>query len=247
MNVKTIPVQVDILAIGAHPDDIELSCSGTLLKHIRHGYSVGLLDLTRGELGTRGNPALRTQEAMNAAELMGATFRIQLDLQDGFFEINQASLYKIIRIIRSSKPKIILANAISDRHPDHGRAAKLVEEASFYSGLLKIQTLDDFDNAQERWRPKRILHYIQDHQLAAHIVCDISDVIEEKIKIISCYKSQFYDPDSQEPDSPISGKDFLEVIRAKNKTFGREIHVNYAEGFNINGPVNITNLFTQLV
>lgn len=244
--MQNSPCQVDILAIGVHPDDIELSCSGTLLKHLKKGYSVGLLDLTKGELGTRGNAELRTEEAMNAAEMMGAKFRMQLDLADGFFDWDKSSILKIISIIRSSRPTLILANALSDRHPDHGRAAKLVADAVFYSGLTKISSKDPQLNLQERWRPKQVMHYIQDHQLEAEIIFDISDVMEEKLNIIRCFKSQFYDPSSPEPNSPISGKDFFDVIKAKSKTYGRSIGVEYAEGFNIIGPIALNDLLINL-
>ncbi len=240
------PTPVDILAIGAHPDDIELSCCGTLLKHIEKGYSVGLLDLTKGELGTRGNAEIRTQEAMNAAKMLGVKFRVQLDLPDGFFNFNKDTILKVISIIRSAKPKLIFANALSDRHPDHGRSAKLVADAVFYSGLQKIKSLDSNLLEQERWRPKQILHYIQDHQLEADIIFDISDVMEKKLEIIQCFSSQFYNPLSKEYDSPISGKDFFDVIKAKNKTSGRSIAVDFAEGFNTNGPIRLKDLIATL-
>jgi bacillithiol biosynthesis deacetylase BshB1 len=245
--MNTVSSVIDILAIGVHPDDVELSCSGTLISHINKGYKVGILDLTKGELGTRGNAILRTEEAMQAAELLGADFRVQLDLPDGFFNWEKDAILKIIQIVRSSRPKIIFANAISDRHPDHGRAAKIIADAIFYSGLQKIET--DSDNLPEnnRWRPKHILHYIQDHQLNADILFDISNVIDKKLELIRCFKSQFYNPDSPEPDSPISGKDFFEVIKAKNKTYGRSIGVEYAEGFNISGPIEFNDLITQLI
>jgi bacillithiol biosynthesis deacetylase BshB1 len=245
--LKTNPVPVDILAIGVHPDDIELSCSGTLIKHIQNGHSVGLLDLTKGELGTRGNAAIRTQEAMNAAEMLGAQFRMQLDLPDGFFISDETSIRKIIHVIRSAQPKLILANAISDRHPDHGRSSSLVSDAAFYSGLQKIISFDAEGNEQNRWRPSQIFFYIQDHQLEPDIIFDISDVIDKKLQLIQCFNSQFYNPDSAEPDSPISGKDFFEVIKAKNKTFGRAINVQYAEGFNTRGPIHLKNLVEPLL
>lgn len=242
MKIETTASPVDILAIGVHPDDIELSCSGTLLKHIEKGFVVGLLDLTRGELGTRGSATIRMSEAMDAATLMGAKFRVMLDFADGFFNWDKSSILKIIQVIRSAKPTIILANALSDRHPDHGRAAKLIADAAFYSGLQKISTQDENSNEQERWRPKQILHYIQDHQLAADVIIDISSVMEMKLKLVQCFKSQFYNPDSPEPNSPISGKDFFDVIKAKNKTYGRPAGVEYAEGFNVEGPVLLKDL-----
>lgn len=245
MKNKAAPV--DILAIGVHPDDIELSCSGTLIKHIQNGHSVGLLDLTKGELGTRGNAEIRTEEAMNAAEMLGAQFRIQLDLPDGFISNDEASLRRIIQVIRSAQPKLILANAISDRHPDHGRSSALVSDAAFYSGLQKIRTLNDDGQEQKRWRPSQIFYYIQDHQLEPDIIFNITDVIEKKLNLIQCFSSQFYNPDSPEADSPISGKDFFDVIKAKNKTFGRAINVEYAEGFNTRGPIHLKNLVESLL
>ncbi len=241
MSLSITPIEVDILAIGVHPDDVELSCSGTLLKHIEKGYSVGLLDLTRGELGTRGNAQLRTEEAFKAGEMLGARFRKQLDLADGFFTWEKSSIVKIIEVVRAARPKLIFANALSDRHPDHGRAAKLIADAVFYSGLQKIDTEDSQGKEQSRWRPDRLLHYIQDHQLNCDVAFDITDVIEKKLEIIRCFKSQFFDPDSREPESPISGSDFYEVIKSKNKTYGRSIGVSYAEGFNTTGPIGLSD------
>lgn len=238
LSLNTIQV-VDILAIGVHPDDVELSCSGTLLGHISKGYTVGLLDLTLGELGTRGNPTLRTEEAMKAAALLGAKFRIQLDLPDGFFMWNYQEIEKIIRVVRSAKPKIVFANALSDRHPDHGRAAKLIADALFYSGLQKIETFDMNGTPQNRWRPNNLYHYIQDHQLNADIAFDITEFMDQKIALIKCFGSQFYDPNSKELDSPISGQDFFELLKAKAKIYGRSIHVEYAEGFNTTGPYQV--------
>jgi len=237
--------EVDILAIGVHPDDVELSCSGTLLGHIAKGYSVGLLDLTLGELGTRGNAALRTEEAMHAAFKLGATFRKQLDLPDGFFEWSFKEIIKIISIVRAAKPKIVFANALSDRHPDHGRAAKLTADALFYSGLQKITTFDSNGLPQNRWRPENLFHYIQDHQLNADIVFDISDYMDQKIEIIKSFKSQFYDPNSSELDSPISGEDFFDLLKAKAKIYGRSINVKYGEGFNTTGPFEVKDLMRQ--
>ncbi|MBL7820311.1 MAG: bacillithiol biosynthesis deacetylase BshB1 [Saprospiraceae bacterium] len=242
MNLLSKLQTVDILAIGVHPDDVELSCSGTLLAHIKRGYSVGLLDLTLGELGTRGNAALRTEEAMQAAEKLGASFRIQLDLPDGFFEWSYSEIIKIISVVREAKPKLVFTNALSDRHPDHGRAAKLTADALFYSGLQKIVTLDSNGESQIRWRPEKLLHYIQDHQLKADIVFDITDYMDQKIEIIKCFKSQFYDPNSKELNSPISGEDFFEYLKAKAKIYGRSIQVRYAEGFNTTGPYEVKDL-----
>ncbi|MGB3131356.1 MAG: bacillithiol biosynthesis deacetylase BshB1 [Saprospiraceae bacterium] len=237
--------KIDVLAIGIHPDDIELACSGTILKHIDAGYKVGLLDLSRGELGTRGNAIIRTQEAMLSAKLMNASFRHQLNLKDGFFENNEDSIIEIIKIIRASKPRIILANAIEDRHPDHARASKLIQDACFYSGLIKIQT--SFGGIeQSAWRPQSIYHYIQDYHLKPELIVDISKFMEKKMELILSFSSQFFNPNSTEPESPISSKNFLEVVKAQARIYGRLIQVDYAEGFNITRPVGVEDLFTLL-
>ncbi len=246
MKVKTFAEPVDILAIGVHPDDIELSCSGTLLNHINMGYSVGLLDLTKGELGTRGTPEIRSEEAYNAAVLMGAQFRVQLDLEDGFFNQNKESILKIIQVIRSAKPTIVFACALSDRHPDHGRAAKLITDSIFYCGLQKIISLDSDNSTQNRWRPKFLYHYIQDYQLTADITVDISETMERKLELIRCFKSQFYNPDSSEPDSPISGITFFEELKAKHRIYGRAMGVEFAEGFNKTIPIPMKDLISNL-
>jgi bacillithiol biosynthesis deacetylase BshB1 len=233
---------VDILAIGVHPDDVELSCSGTLLEQIENGYSVGLVDLTQGELGTRGTAEIRLQEAENAAKLLGADFRENLNMRDGFFEINEKNLRKIIVSIRAHRPKIVLANAVRDRHPDHGRAAKLVHQACFLAGLRKVETKLDGE-PQEAWRPKNIYHYIQDRAVEPDFVFDISNVIEQKMEVIRAFKSQFYDPNSKEPASPISGKDFMDFIVAKAANFGREAGFQYAEGFTTAKKIGVQDLF----
>ncbi|HEX5624630.1 MAG TPA: bacillithiol biosynthesis deacetylase BshB1 [Saprospiraceae bacterium] len=246
MTLSRIPEQVDILAVGVHPDDVELSCSGTLLKHQELGYSIGLLDLTKGELGTRGDAETRSREAYLAGEKLGVRFRVQLDLKDGFFNWNEESLLQIIQVIRGARPKMLFANALSDRHPDHGRSAKLVADAAFYSGLQKIKTLDHEGRPQERWRPQRILHYIQDHQLEADIIVDISPFMEQKIELIRIFKSQFYDPGSAELDSPISGRDFFDYIKSKSRVYGRYMGVEFAEAFQHNGPLPLEDLIKGL-
>ena len=235
--------KVDILAIGVHPDDVELSCSGTLLKQINQGKTVGLLDLTRGELGTRGNAETRTLEANEAAKKMGAKFRVNLDMKDGLFQYSEENILKIIPIIRECQPEIVLANALDDRHPDHGRAAKLVADACFYSGLVKIPSQDSSGASQGRWRPKVIYHYIQDRQLEPDFVFDISDVIEEKMELILTFRSQFFDPNSKELNSPISGEEFLHFMKAKGRVFGRTAGFEFAEGFNVARIPGVTNLF----
>ena len=233
---------VDILAIGVHPDDVELSCSGTLIKHIEKGYSVGLVDLTKGELGTRGTAEIRLAEAEDAANIMGAKFRENLEMRDGLFEINEENLLKVVRAIRAHQPKLILANAIEDRHPDHGRAAKLVHQASFLAGLRKIETKQN-GIKQTHWRPKNVYHYIQDRNLIPDFVTDISGVIVKKMEVIKAFKSQFYDPNSKEPVSPISGQDFMEFIISKSRSFGREAGFEYGEGFTTSKKIGIQDLF----
>lgn len=236
-------LKLDILAVGVHPDDIELSCAGTIFRQISLGNSVGLLDLTLGELGTRGNAAIRTQEAMNAAQLMGAKVREQLDLEDGFFVQNRDNLLKIITIIRKYRPDIVLANAIEDRHPDHARAAQLTAEACFLSGLIKIETQNTEGGRQNAWRPKAVYHYIQDRSLKPDFAIDISDFVDKKFEVIMAYKSQFFDPNSDEPATPISSQAFLDSIRGKDSVYGRYIGVPYAEGYNVGRTIGITNLF----
>ncbi len=235
-------MKVDILAIGVHPDDIELSCSGTLMKHIAEGKKVGLLDLTAGELGTRGNAILRQQEAEAASAMMGAVVRVNLGMEDGFFVHNNENMLEIVEIIRLLQPEIVLTNAISDRHPDHGRAAKLTAEACFYSGLSKIKTEWEGES-QELWRPKVVYHYIQDHYIEPDFVVDITPYIRQKMEVIQCYKSQFYDPNSTEKETPISGKAFLENIEAKAKVLGRPIGASYGEGFTVSRTLGVKNLF----
>ena len=235
-------MKIDILAIGIHPDDVELSCSGTIAKHIALGKKVGILDLTQGELGTRGNAELRTKEANDAAIILGVSFRTQLNLKDCFFENNEENQKKIIEIIRKHQPEIILCNAISDRHPDHGRASKLVSDSSFYSGLIKIETHSD-NKIQKAWRPKAVYHYIQDQYIHPDFVIDISDFIDIKHKAIMAYSSQFYNPSSNEPETPISSKHFIESVNSKMSILGRDIGVKFAEGFTVNRYPGINSLF----
>lgn len=236
-------MKLDILAIGVHPDDVELSCSGTLLRHIDIGYRVGLLDLTRGELGTRGNADLRDQEAATAATLMGALIRENCLMEDGFFQHSPQNVLKIVEKIRQFRPEIVLANAISDRHPDHGRAAKLIADACFYAGLKKIATFDLEGNAQECWRPKAVYHYVQDYHIEPDFVVDISAYMEKKIELILTFSSQFYDPAATEPATPISGAEFLQFVKAKNRHFGRPAGFEFAEGFNTGRYIGVRDLF----
>ena len=240
-------MKVDVLAIGVHPDDVELSASGTLLGQIARGKKVGLLDLTRGELGTRGSAEIRDREAADAARLMKAEFRMNLGMADGFFVYTKENLLKIIKVLRMCRPEIVLANALNDRHPDHGRAAKLEADACYYSGLAKIPTYDDDGNPQERWRPKAVYHYIQDYNLQPDFVVDITPYIDRKFELIRAFRSQFYLPDAKEYakelSSPISGKDFMQFLRSKAATFGRPSGFTYAEGFNVNRTIGVQDLF----
>ena len=235
-------MKIDILAIGVHPDDVELSCSGTIAKHIAIGKKVGILDLTLGELGTRGSAELRTKEATEAAKILGVSFRTQLNMKDGFFENNEAHQKQIIEIIRKHQPEIILCNAVNDRHPDHGRAAKLTSEACFYSGLIKIETTIE-GKKQEAWRPKAVYHYIQDQFIHPDFVIDVTDFMEVKHKAIMAFSSQFYNPKSGEPETPISSKAFLESLNAKMSLWGRAMGVPYAEGFTVDRYPGVNNLF----
>lgn len=239
--------KVDILAIGVHPDDIELACSGTLLHHIKTGKTVGLLDLTQGELGSRGTAKLRLQEAANSAKLMGAKFRWNLGMADGYFNYTPDNINKIIAAIRDCQPSIVLANSLEDRHPDHGRAAKLVADACYYSGLLKIETIGKDGKKQDKWRPNAIYHYIQDHNLTPDFVVDITPFIDKKMELIHAFGSQFYNPDNKaaknEVNTPISGKQFFDFLRAKAATYGRIANFDYAEGFNVARTPGVTNLF----
>ncbi len=236
-------MKLDILAIGVHPDDVELSAAGTILKHIAFGKKVGILDLTLGELGTRGSAQLRTQEAMKSAEILGLAVREQLTMADGFFENNETHVKQIIQSIRKYQPEIVLCNAPSDRHPDHGRSAKLAVDACFYSGLVKIETLDSNKNSQAVWRPKAVYHYVQEQYLEPDFVIDISPYIDKKMESIMAYSSQFYDPNSKEPATPISSKTYFDYIKAKHSIFGKKINCDAAEGFIVNRTMGINNLF----
>ncbi len=241
-------MKIDILAVGVHPDDVELSAGGTLLRHLAQGRTVGLLDLTRGELGTRGNAEIREKEAAEAARLMGAAFRWNIGLDDGFFSYTKEALLKIIAVIRRHQPGIVLANALDDRHPDHGRAAKLVADACFYAGLAKVATTDEQGNPQQRWRPRAVYHYIQDRNLAPDFVVDISSWIDQKIELVKTFGSQFYDPRlgeqyANELSTPISGEDFIEFLYAKAKAYGREAGFEFAEGFNVARVPGVGDLF----
>lgn len=223
-------MKVDILAIGAHPDDVELGCGGTLAKLISEGKKVAIVDLTQGELGTRGTNVTRAQEAASASEILGISARENLKMKDGFILNSEEYQIQIVKMIRKYQPEIVLANAIDDRHPDHAKAAKLVSDACFLSGLVKIETELDGEH-QKQWRPKQVFHYIQWKHITPDFVIDISNFMEKKIEACLAYKTQFYDPNSKEPMTPIATKDFLESLTYRAQDLGRLSGVEFAEGF----------------
>ncbi len=226
-------MKLDILAIGAHPDDVELSCSGTLIMEKKNGKKIGIIDLTRGELGTRGTPEVRIKEAANAATIMNVDVRINLNMADGFFQNDEAHQRILIQAIRTYQPEIVLANTLSDRHPDHGKAAKFIADACFLSGLQKIGTADSHKKEQQAWRPKYVFHYIQDRFLTPSFVYDITPIFEVKIKAIQAYQSQFHSETykTNEPQTYISTPEFLQSLIDRHRMFGKMIGVTYAEGF----------------
>lgn len=233
-------MKVDILAIGAHPDDVELGCGGTISKLVAEGKVVAVLDLTRGELGTRGSAETRRQEAEKGAKILGVSTRENLDLPDGFLENIKEYQLKIVAAIRKYQPDIILANSIDDRHPDHAKACKLVSDASFLSGLRKIETFFE-ENLQEVWRPKYIFNYIQWKEVVPDFVIDISEYQEQKMEACMAYQSQFYDPNSTEPITPIATKDFQESLTYRAQNLGRLSGVAFAEGFTTEKLIALKN------
>jgi N-acetylglucosamine malate deacetylase 1 len=236
-------MKIDILAIGVHPDDVELGCSGTILSHVQQGHKVGIADLTRGELGTRGNADLRIQEAEKAARILGVEFRENLGFADGFFTVDEAHINILIRIIRKYQPEIVLCNAPHDRHPDHGRASKLVLDACFYSGLIKIKTKNEQGGELVAWRPKAIYHYIQDRYIKPDFAVDISSYMDKKLEAILAFSSQFYNPASNEPETPISSPAFLNHVKGRAMEFGRQIGVEFAEGYTTERCIGTKSFF----
>jgi len=234
-------IKLDILAIGAHPDDVELGCGATLAKEISKGKKVGILDLTRGELGTRGSAEIRDDESAKAATILGAVLRENLAFRDGFFANDELHQLEVIKMIRKFKPEIVLCNAIRDRHIDHGKGSSLVSDSCFLSGLIKIKTIVD-GKTQEAWRPKQVFHYIQWENLKPDFVVDVTGFIDLKIEAVMAYGSQFYDPNSKEPSSPISSKNFLESVSYRAKDLGRLIGKEYGEGFNAERFVGVDSL-----
>jgi bacillithiol biosynthesis deacetylase BshB1 len=238
-------MKLDILAFGVHPDDVELACAGSLLVAIAEGKKAGIVDLTQGELGTRGTVHTRKEEAEAAAKIMGLSVRENLGMRDGFFSNDESHQLQIISCIRKYRPDIVICNAPEDRHPDHGRASQLVVDSCFYAGLSKIKTKDQ-GLEQDAWRPKNVYHYIQDRYLMPDFVMDISDVFETKLLAIKSYATQFYNPELGGPETYISTPEFLDTLIARHKLLGKTIGVLYAEGFISEKSIGIRS-FSQLI
>ncbi|WP_179376871.1 bacillithiol biosynthesis deacetylase BshB1 [Winogradskyella wichelsiae] len=237
-------MKLDILAIGAHPDDVELSCAATLAKEVANGKKVGVIDLTRGELGTRGTAETRDEEAFNAAKILGVHSRVNMRFADGFFKNDKEHQLELIKMIRYYRPEIILCNAIDDRHIDHPKGSQLVSDACFLSGLKKIETYyKNESEAQEPWRPKVVYHYIQWKDIEPDFVVDVTGFIDKKIDSVLAYKTQFFDPNSKEPETPISSKNFTESIDYRARNLGRLIGVEHAEGYTVERYVAVGSLF----
>ena len=235
-------MKLDILAFGAHPDDVELGCGATLAKEISKGKRVGIVDLTRGELGTRGTAEIRDQEAQNAAEILGVDVRRNLNFADGFFINDRNHQLALIELIRLYQPDVVFCNAIKDRHIDHAKGSSLVSDACFLSGLIKIETKKD-GKLQQPWRPKVVYHYIQWQSLIPDFVVDVSSHFDKKIEAVLAYKSQFYDANSAEPETPISSKNFIDSVSYRAQDLGRLTGVSYAEGFNVERLIVVDSVF----
>ena len=235
--------KLDILVMAVHPDDAELGCSGTILKQISLGYKVGIVDFTRGELGTRGSAEIRDQEAEVSYKVLGLTIRENLRFRDGFFKNDEEHQIKLAEVIRRYQPEVVLANAIDDRHPDHGRASKLAVDACFLSGLREIPTFEKNGSPQKEWRPKQLLHYIQDRYIEPDFVIDITDFWELKEQAIRAFKSQFFDPNSSDPSSYISSPEFLDFIESRSREMGHKIGVKYGEGFTSYRTLGVNSVF----
>jgi len=235
-------MKLDILAFGAHPDDVELSCSGTLAVEINNGRKVGIVDLTQGEMGTRGNAKTRAKEAEKAADILGVSVRENLGFKDALFPNDDTHKREVIKMLRKYRPEVVFCNAIRDRHIDHGKASQLVSEACFLSGLKKYETIYEGES-QDPWRPKQVYHYIQWYDIEPDFVVDISSTIETKIKSVKAYATQFHNPESKEPETPISSSNFMESISYRARNFGRIIGVDYAEGFTVERHVGVKSVF----
>ena len=237
-------MKLDILAIGAHPDDVELGCGATLAKEVANGRKVGIIDLTRGELGTRGTAETRDEESAEAAKILGVAIRTNMEFADGFFLNDKYHQIELIKMIRKYRPEIVLCNAVDDRHIDHGKGSKLVSDACFLSGLLKIATkTEDEDGWQEPWRPTHLYHYIQWKNLEPNLVVDVSGFMAKKEAAVLAYKTQFYDAESDEPETPISSKNFTDSINYRARDLGRLIGAEYAEGYTVERYPAVDSLF----
>jgi bacillithiol biosynthesis deacetylase BshB1 len=235
-------MKLDILVLAAHPDDAEISCGGTIAKHISLGFKVGVVDLTRGELGTRGTALIREREAADSSKSLGLSMRENLGLRDGFFKNTEEDQLKVVKAIRKYQPEIVLTNAIHDRHPDHGRAADLVYESCFLSGLTKVET-EETGSFQVSWRPRAVYHFVQSQYIRPDFIVDISDFWERKLASLRAYKSQFYDPKSKEPETFISSPGFMKLIEARGHEMGYAIGAKYGEGFTVRNLIGVDNLF----
>jgi bacillithiol biosynthesis deacetylase BshB1 len=235
-------MKLDVLAIGVHPDDVELGCSGTLIKEVKRGKKAGVIDLTQGELGTRGTIETRFNEAQEAAKIMGVAVRENLKMRDGFFQNDEAHQLQLIQALRKYQPEIVIGNILEDRHPDHGRAGQLIYDACFLSGLKQIKTTDEQGRSQERWRPKQLLHYLQDRFYEPDVIVDITEVWEQRLESIKAFKTQFHNPEIAEEETYISSPAFLESIIARARLLGKRIGVQFAEGFVSKKNIGIDNL-----
>jgi bacillithiol biosynthesis deacetylase BshB1 len=235
-------MKLDILAVGAHPDDVEMSCGATLAREIANGKTAGILDLTRGELGTRGTPEIRAREARAAADILGVSIRENAGMPDGFVRNDRDSQLRVIEILRTYRPDIVLCNAVDDRHIDHAMASKLVSDACFLSGLRKIETTRD-GQPQQAWRPRLVLHYIQWKELEPHLVVDVTGFMDKKLEAVYAYRSQFYDKDSSEPQTPISSKNATDSLSYRNRNLGRLIGTEAAEGFTVERYPAVRSIF----
>jgi len=235
-------LKLDILILASHPDDAELGCGGTILKHIAAGFKVGVVDFTRGELGTRGTPTTREHEARESARILGLAVRDNLGLPDGFFQNTREHQLQLVQAIRKYQPDIVLANATHDRHPDHGRGSDLAFEASFISGLAKVETKGE-NGKQEPWRPRALYHYIQSQFMKPDFVVDISDTWDKKLEAIRAYKTQFFDPSSKEPETYISTPGFMKMLEARATEMGHAIGTKYGEGFVTRRWIGVKSLF----
>ncbi|WP_411895514.1 bacillithiol biosynthesis deacetylase BshB1 [Winogradskyella sp. A2] len=236
-------MKLDILAIGAHPDDVELGCGALLAKEVSRDKKVGIIDLTRGELGTRGTAETRDAESFNAAKILGIHSRYNMQFADGFFTNDKKHQIEIIKMIRFYKPEIVICNAEEDRHIDHAKGSKLVSDACFLSGLRKIETIDKENNKQDAWRPKAVYHYVQWQDLQPDVVVDVSGYMDKKMEAVLAYKTQFYDPKNSEPETPISSKNFTDSIKYRARNLGRLVGVEYAEGFTVERYPAVESLF----